>query len=159
MNARHLNPLKQGMLWWMFENQDLYRQDAMARMNRMTGEQRTSRPSAGLHSPLWLLVHLAEIERHYVDILQESRSSQNFLTVPSEQPEPNQWPPWDELRKFVSDTRTELEEHLRQMEDQDFARQYGHQPYFTGAWIVGHILEHESFHMGQLRWALRMLEA
>ena len=157
MSSARPNPLKQAIIWWMLENQDLYRQDAIGRMNQWTDEQRRTRPIAGLHSPVWLLVHLAETERHYLDMLRGIAESRRFLTLPSEQPEPEQWPPWDELLKFVSQTRNELEEQLQGMDEAGMAHRYGDKPYLTGAWIIAHLFEHESFHMGQLRWALRAL--
>jgi uncharacterized damage-inducible protein DinB len=143
----------------MEQNQDEYRRDAVARMNRMSAERRAASPFPGLHSPVWLLVHLAETERHYLNVLQQAGRSQSFMTLPSDQPEPQPWPPWNELVKFVSETRRDLRQYIEKMDAASMARCFGPQSYFTGAWIILHLFEHESFHMGQLRWALKVLGA
>jgi len=152
-------PLRDAILRLMLASQNAQRRQVLERMRRLPSRTLRRQPQPRMHSPLWLIVHLAEVERHYLGLLSGEPYRGESLTLPASKPEPQQWPPTRELLRFVADMRQRWTEAVERLSDEQLARSYGPQPWLTGAWIVAHVFEHESYHMGQLRWALRFAES
>ncbi len=151
-------PLKDAILRIMLASQNVQRRRALEQMRRLPARTLARQPGTYMHSPLWLIVHLAEVERHYLGLLSGELCRGESLTLPAAKPEPAAWPPIRELLRFVTEMRQRWTEAVQTLAGEELASTYGPQPWLTGAWILAHVFEHESYHMGQLRWTLRLIQ-
>jgi uncharacterized damage-inducible protein DinB len=128
-------------------------------LDGVPAEQFCHQPYPGANHALWTMGHLATVDQYFLkklDARPETRFDEfrkMFFMKSTPQPSLSDYPPVPEVRAYFDQSRLELLDWLRSLDDDQLERPlpepfHSFQPNLT--LLFGHLSWHEGFHAGQL---------